>query len=162
MALNSLEKGHSSTPSPESKGVVLQPLKAEKMQSLLEQVDTIISESHPAKPGEQWSGSGAKAGSTGIQPATKTQSWRDQAIAALPTPQIMQKLQEHIHEEINVLRRQASRITDLRKPGAAHRMTQLQAKIHQLSNLLSALFEASMEALKRIFVRVFIDKQSLL
>lgn len=146
---------------PERPSAVVQPGKAEAMQALLLEVNDIVGESSPATVGEQWSGGQTSGG--GAQPATQTVSWRDQAIANLPAPQIMQKqLETHIQEEITLLRKQAAKITDLRKPGAAHRFNELQSKIHRLNNLLNALFEASVDVLKRIFIRVFVDKQAIL
>ncbi len=168
MVNNSLEKGLSAPSTPERPNQVSQPSKvpAEAMQAILAEVNDIIGESGASKPGEQWSGASgtqqvATTGST--QAATQTSSWRDQAIAAIPAPQVLQKqLTVHIAQEITDLRKQASKITDLRKPGAAHRFNELQSKIHRLNNLLSALFEASVEVLRRIFIKVFIDKQPIL
>jgi hypothetical protein len=163
MVNNSIEKGLSTPPSqPERSAATLQPGKVDAMKALLLEVNDIVGEANPSKPGEQWSG-GCQVATTGGAQAAQTVSWRDQAIAAIPAPQIMQKqLEGHIEEEINVLRKQASQITDLRKPGAAHRFNELQSKIHRLNALLSGLLEASYEVLKRIFIRVFIDKQTIL
>jgi hypothetical protein len=162
MANNSIEKGLTPSPAPERPSATVQPGKAEKMQALLLEVNDIISESTPTKPGEQWSGGGTQTTATGTA-AASGMSWRDQAIAAIPSPQAMQKqLEGHIQEEIKTLRKQASKITDLRKPGAAHRFNELHSKIHRLNALLAGLFEASVDVLKRIFIRVFIDKQAIL
>ncbi len=162
MANNSPEKGLSAPHGAlERPSAVVQPGKAEKMQALLVEVNDIISESSPAKAGEQWSG--GQQGTGGAQPAKQGMSWRDQAIASIPTPQIMQKqLEVHIEQEVKVLRKQAARITDLRKPGAAHHFNELQSKIRRLNSLLAGLLEASFDVLKRIFIRVFIDKQPIL
>jgi hypothetical protein len=162
MGYNSPEKGLSLPSStPEKKGVVVQPQK-DKLQDILMEVNDIVGEASPVKAGEQWSGGGQVA-KTGGQSSTQTASWRDQAIANLPAPQIMQKqLEKHIHTEIKTLRKQASKITDLRKPGAAHHMNELQSKIHRLNALLASLFEVSVDVMKRIFVRVFVDKQTVL
>ena len=162
MGYNSLEKGPSLPPSaPERKNVVVQPQK-ERLQDILMEVNDIVGEASPQKAGEQWSGGGQVA-TTGGQSSTQTVSWRDQAIANLPAPQVMQKqLEKHIHQEIKVLRKQASKITDLRKPGAAHHFNELQSKIHRLNALLASLFEVSVDVIKRIFIRVFVDKQTVL
>lgn len=162
MAHNSIEKGLSTPSAPERPSATMQPGKAEALQNILAEVNDIVRESSPAAPGEQWSGSGGAVATTGGQ-AAQGMSWRDQAIANIPAPQVMQKqLAEHIQGEIKDLRTQASKITDLRKPGAAHRFNELQSKIHRLNNLLAGIFEASIEVLKRIFIRVFIDKQAIL
>jgi hypothetical protein len=163
MVQNSPEKGMQTSPTVERTAVVAQPVKkVEAMQALLLEVNDIVAEANPAKPGEQWSGS--QSTTTGGTTATaQTLSWRDQAIAAIPAPQIMQKqLATHIQSEIETLRKQATHITDLRKPGAAHHFNELQSRIHRLNSLLKALFDSSLEVLKRIFIRVFIDKQTIL
>lgn len=168
MVHNSIDKGLSSPGAPERPQQVSQPLRTqvpmEAMQSILAEVNDIVRDSAPSKAGEQWSGSGTQQVATtgGAAQAAQTASWRDQAIAAIPAPVIMQKqLAVHIEQEIKDLRKQASKITDLRKPGAAHRFNELQSKIHRLNNVLTAIFEASMDVLKRLFIKVFIDKQPI-
>jgi hypothetical protein len=163
MVNNSIEKGLSAPNTPERSAATLQPGKVDALKTLLLEVNDIVSESNPSKPGEQWSGSGGQVATTGGTQGAQTASWRDQAIANIPSPQIMQKqLEGHIQEEIKALRTQASKITDLRKPGAAHRFNELHSKIHRLNALLAGLFEASFDVLKRIFIRVFVDKQAIL
>lgn len=89
-------------------------------------------------------------------------SARDQTIANLPIPVVMQKqLENHIREEVKKLRKQALRIANTSKPGGAHKLNELYARIHRLNALLASLFEASVEILKRLYVRVFVDKQNI-
>ncbi len=161
--VNTPERSPAPSPKLEKAGAVVQPVKTETMSAILMDVNDAIKEANPSGPGEQWSGSSQGTTSTGIQPASQGTSWRDQAIANLPVPVVMQqKLHTHIEEEIKELRKQASKITDLRKPGAANHFNQLHAKIHRLNSLLAGLFEASIDVIKRIFIRVFIDKQPIL
>ncbi len=89
-------------------------------------------------------------------------SARDLAIANLPIPVVMQKqLEQHIRTEVKKLRKQAKVIAAMSKPGGAYKLNQLYARIRQLNAILASLFEASVDVLKRLFVRVFIDKQSI-
>ena len=75
---------------------------------------------------------------------------------------MQRELGRYIRKEIKTLRkevrRQAFRAS---KPGAAHQLNQLYSKIRRLNTLLSELMEASVDVLKRVFIRVFIDKQSI-
>ena len=48
-----------------------------------------------------------------------------------------------------------------KKPGSAYALSQLYAKIRHLNALLADLLEASYDVLKRLFVKVFIDKQAI-
>jgi hypothetical protein len=164
MVNNSIEKGLSAPSAPEKPSNTMQPGKAEALQTILAEVNDIVRESSPTGPGEQWSSNaGGAVTATGGQQTAQTVSWRDQAIANLPAPPVMQQqLSTHIQEEITLLRKQAAKITDLRRPGAAHHFNELQSKIHRLNNLLTALFDASVDVLKRIFIRVFVDKQTIL
>lgn len=74
----------------------------------------------------------------------------------------MQKqLAEHIRVEVKKLRKQALQISRMSRPGAAYKLNELYARIRHLNAILAELFEASMDVLKRLFVRVFIDKQTI-
>lgn len=93
---------------------------------------------------------------------TSQPSARDQAIAQIPVVAIMQKqLEAHIRNEVKDLRKQARQIIRSRKPGSAHALAQLYAKMRHLNALLADLLEASYDVLKRLFVKVFVDKQSI-
>lgn len=112
---------------------------------------------------EMTMGKGGGSGTTtGQQQGTHGPSPRDIAIANLPPLAIMQqKLTTHIRGEVRTLRREAHRVTRVGKPGAAYHLNQLYARIRRLNALLSELLEASLDVLKRLFIRVFIDKQAL-
>lgn len=128
---------------------------------ILEEVNR-ISEQAKDGPAEQWSNGGsATAAASGN--GTTTVSVRQQAIANLPAPQIMQKqLEKHIRTEVKKLRKQALSVARMSRPGAAHRLNTLYARIRNLNALLSELLEASYEVVRRFFIRVFIDKQQIL
>ena len=94
---------------------------------------------------------------------TVTVSARDRAIAHLPPPAIMQReLEKHIKEEVKKLRRQARSIARRHGPGGAYHLSKLYARIHQLHSLLASIIESGVEAVKRFFIRVFIDRQPIL
>lgn len=141
--------------------VVAQP-QLVNMQNFLSELNDKVSEKGTEDAAGDWSGTGsgaAVATGTGSQSGP---SARDLAMANLPIPVIMQKqLETHIREEVKQLRKQALRIANTQKPGGAHKLNELYARIHRLNALLASLFEASVEILKRLYVRVFVDKQSI-
>lgn len=148
--------------------VVSQPVKIEshlsgQLGSFLEDINR-ISESSGSGPGEQWSdGTGGSAVATTGTQTKPVVSARDQAIANLPPAAIMQKdLEKHIREEVKILRKQAMKIASMSKPGSAFRANQLYTRIRHLNALLGEIFGASYDALKRMFIRVFIDRQTIL
>ena len=59
------------------------------------------------------------------------------------------------------MNREVKKISRFGKPGAAHKLNDLYARIRRLNGLLSDLMQASYEVLKRIYIRVVIDKQSV-
>lgn len=114
------------------------------------------------KPSGDWSGSGGSVASATTGQAQTSMSPRDQAIANLPIPVVMQKeLEQHIREEVKKLRKQAQSIAAMSRPGGAYKLNQLYARIRHLNAILASLFEASVEVVKRLFIRVFVDKQSI-
>ena len=140
--------------------VVTQP---DKFQGLLETISLMDKVSE--RLGEDRSGDFATSGGTGGATAQGQgqQSTRAQAIANLPeTPQMRRELGTYIQKEIKALRKEVRRKAfRASRPGSAHQLNELYAKIRHLNNLLSELMEASVDVLKRIFIRVFIDKQSV-
>lgn len=155
------EKGLSSAPA-QRETVSLVVTQPDKLGSILDSINRITEKtaSGPANDGPM--GGGTQGSQTG---GAKQQgpSPRDQAIAAIPAPMIVQtKLAQHIQKEVRQLRREAGRITRLGQPGSAYQLTILYARIRRLNALLNELFEASFDVLKRLFIRVFIDKQPIL
>ncbi len=138
----------------------------EKLENLLDTIGLLssITERMSEDRSGDMGGSGAAKGKGSTTASTAGGvSWRDEAIAHLPVPAVMQqKLQEHILLEIKQLRKQVQ-TTALRisRPGSAYKINQLYAKIRRLSGLLQDLLSASAEVLKRFYIRTFIDKQSV-
>lgn len=138
--------------------VVQQPRRLEAM--LVEIGD--ISEEAPTHVSEEGTSSGGAKGSQKSTVASHI-SPREHAIANLPPPPTMQKeLQKHIQGEVKKLRREANRIVRLSRPGAAFRLNLIYTRIRSLRKLLSELWEASYETFRRLFIRIFIDKQPVL
>ncbi len=134
----------------------------EGMMTLLEEIDRISE-----KTGEDRSGdwSGASGGTAVAQTGSKAtaQSPRDQAIANLPLPPLMMRqLEAHVLQEVKELRKEIKRVTRLRDPGGAFRLNELYTRLRRLHALLHEIFEASYEVLRRLFIKVFIDKQPIL
>jgi len=169
MANASPEKGLDTHKSPEAAHEsVAQPGKVVALQTQVEGLGEFmdqfnkINENASSSAGEQWSGSGTQTGVATTGGQQKTMSARDMAIANLPTPQAMQKeLEKHIKEEVKNLRKQAKNVTRIGQPGGAHRLTMLYRQIRHLNSLLSAIWDTSVDVVKRLFIRVFVDKQSI-
>ena len=138
---------------------VLTVTQPDKIASLLDTLNIIDQMSE--RISEDRSGDMGGGGSAGAQQKgqkAKQVSPRDQAIANLPPQNVMQeKLSAKIIVEVRQLRRQIRSIPATGKPGAAFRLNRLYARIRRLNGLLSELFEASYEVLRRLFIRVFVD-----
>ncbi len=146
-----------------SKLIVRQPTKLAELTSLLETFEN-LSARVSEKSGEDRSGDMGGAGGGSGAGSTK-QSARDAAIAAMPVAKVQQeKLERHIRAEISKLDKQAklAALASTTKPGGAHALNDLYAKIRRLNGLLAEILEASAEVLKRLYVRVFIDRQQIL
>lgn len=156
------EKGNQHKESAEAKHlVVTQP---EKFQGLLDTIslmDKVSERIGEDNSGDMGGTGGGSQGGRGDDDDAK--SVRAEAIANMPdTPEIRQQLSAYIQKEIKSLRKQVRKQAfRASKPGSAHKLNELYAKIRRLNNLLSELMEASVDVIKRIFIRVFIDKQSI-
>lgn len=142
---------------------VLTVTQPEKIGSLLDTLNLIDSMSE--RLGEDKSGDmgGAGGQAKGTQAGTHVVTPREQAIAHLPSEQVMQtKLAEKIRGEVRDLRHQIRAIPSTSRPGAAFKLNKLYARIRLLNRLLGNLFESSVEVIKRLFIRVFIDEQPIL
>lgn len=145
---------------PERSQSVLQPGKAEGLAMLVAEINNLPGETTTEDAASDWPSSGG-AGMT-AQGAQQGSSARDQALANLPVPAQMQKqLEAHIRSEVKELRKQTKLIIRSRKPGSAYALVQIYAKIRHLNALLADLLEASYDVLKRLFVKVFIDRQPI-
>ena len=158
MANTSIEKGQGAPEGSERQVIaVAQPQKLENLLDTIELLNTVSERIGESKSGDLGSGSGnARKG------AVSQQSWREQAIAALPeTPIMQQQLEQHIRTEIKTLRKEMrSTAKHVTKPGGAHKLNSLYARIRRLNGILQQLFSASVEAIKRLYIRVFVDKQT--
>lgn len=139
---------------------VTQPEKIGSLLDTLNLIDQMSERIGEDQSGDRGGGSGqAQTGTAG----THVVSPREQAIAHLPGGQTMQtKLAEVIRSEVGTLRKQIRTIPSSNHPGAAFRLNKLYARIRLLNRLLANLFESSIEVIKRLFIRVFIDEQSIL
>jgi hypothetical protein len=146
---------------PERSISVLQPSKAEGLAMLVAEINDLPGETTTEDATSDWSSSSTGSAMT-AQGAQQGSSARDQAIANVPPPAQMQKqLEAHIRSEVKELRKQTKLIIRSRKPGSAYALAQMYAKIRHLNALLADLLEASYDVLKRLFVKVFVDKQAI-
>ena len=149
--------------SAESKALrVVQPKQLAELGQILETIDALnmrVSE----RTGEDRSGdmgSGGTGGQAGS--GTRGASARDELIAAMPSmPIVRKKLEQHILQEIRDLKKKTER-GSMKKAGAAHSLNELYSRIRRLQSLLHDLWDATAEVLKRFYVRVFVDKQTII
>lgn len=162
--LNSSEKAHmSSSPekATENRLIVTQPPKMKELGQVLDAIDN-LAQRVSERSSEDVSGDlGSSGGSSGT--GQKRASPRDAAIALMPTaPAVLQaELAKHIEQEIKQLERKVSRAGAMSKAGGAYELNELYARIRKLRSLLREIVEASVDLLKRLFIRVFIDKQPI-
>lgn len=157
LALSSLEK---------PRLIVQQPSKLRELTNLLETFENLnarVSE----RMGEDISGDmGGAGGATGSgQQGDDAVSPREKAIRTMPSePEVLRThLNGHIRQEVRKLDRRARKLArNVGHPGGACTLNELYAKIHRLNTLLAELIDATLEVLKRLFVRVFIDRQPVL
>lgn len=139
--------------------VVSQP---QKLEGLLETITLLdkVSETITGKPASWKSGSGTAAGQGDDDSAP---SPRDIAIANLPETAVMrEQLTQHIEAEVKHLQKQVGAIARrVSKPGTAYKLNLLYARIRRLNGLLAHIAEAAYDMLKRLFIRVVIDRQSV-
>jgi signal transduction histidine kinase len=161
--LNSSEKAHmSSSPekATENRLIVTQPPKMKELGQVLDAIDNMAQ-----RVGERTSEdvSGDLGSSGGSAAGQKRASPRDAAIALMPTaPAVLQaELAKHIEQEIKQLERKVSRAGAMSKAGGAYELNELYARIRKLRSLLREILEASVDLLKSLFIKVFIDKQPI-
>lgn len=140
--------------------IVSQPKKLEGLLDtlvLLDRVSETVGEDRSGDMG------GAGAGS-GQGDDDQVISLREQAIANLPdTPVLQKRLKTHIEKEVKKLQKEvkcAARRAS--KPGAAYKINGLYARIRRLNALLADLLDTSHEVLKRLYVKIFVDKQTVI
>ena len=140
--------------------VVAQPEKFEGLLETITVMDKVSETMGEDKSGDM--GGGGAATSKGDDDDGTT-STRAQAIANLPdAPEMRKELGLYIQKEIKGMRKQIrQKAFRASKPGSACQLNDLYSKIRRLNSLLAELLDTSVDVLKRIFIRVFIDKQSI-
>lgn len=134
----------------------------EGMMELLSEIDRISEKTGEDRSGD-WSGTSPGAGAVARSSGQTGMSPRDIAIAGIPAPAAMVKqLEAHVLSEVKELRKEIRTVTKLKSPGGAYRLNELYTKLRRLHALLAELLEASYDVLKRLFIKVFIDKQPIL
>lgn len=151
----------------ESKLIVRQPQKLQELGNLLLTIENLsarVSEGASEDRSGDRGGGPAGTGGGAIQGAGQRQtSPRDIAIANIPVSAIIQRdMEAFIKKEIKKLNRQAKSVSHLSRPGTAFALNELYAKIRRLNALLAEILEAGVEVLRRLFIRVFIDRQPIL
>lgn len=148
-----------------SRLIVRQPGKLQELTNLLETFENLsarVSERSSEDRSGDMGGAGAGA-AAGSQQGTQGATARDLAIKNIPVAAIMKgRLTQHIRQETRRLEKLADKVARSSAPGSAHTLNELYAKIRRLNSLVYDILEASVEVLKRFFVRVFIDNQPIL
>jgi len=141
--------------------IVSQPKKLEGLLETLVLLDRVCETVGEDRSGDMGgAGTGAGQGDDDDQVV----SLRELAIANLPdTPVLQRHLKKHIEKEVKKLQKEIkSAARRASKPGAAYKINGLYARIRRLNALLADLFEASHEVLKRLYVKIFVDKQTVI
>lgn len=140
--------------------VVAQPEKFEGLLETISLMDKVSERMGEDKSGDMGGGGGGQSSGKGDDDGTST---RAQAIANLPdAPEMRKELGIYIQKEIKGMRKQIRhKAFRASKPGSAHQLNELYSKIRRLNSLLAELLDTSVDVIKRLFIRVFIDKQSI-
>ncbi len=139
---------------------VFQPQKLTEVVEMIDLMGKISERMGEDKTGDLGAGS---AGSTLQGTQATAISSRDDAIANLPAPPKMQeKIIARIHSEVHSLDRQARKLAKSRSKGSAYALTEIYKKIRRLSSLIEELLNASADMIKRFYIALFIDRQTIL
>lgn len=89
---------------------------------------------------------------------------RNQKIANLPAQEVMRsELQKQIEKEVAELHTEVKKTKKrLTRPGAAYKLNTLYGRIRKLNSLIGELFDAAYDVVKRLFIKVVIDRQKVL
>lgn len=157
------EKGGGSLVSIEGETQAPEVFQPQKLTEIVEMIDLMgkISE----RVGEDRSGDTGNMGSgqAGTQTGQQTgSSTRDEQIATIPAmPVMQQKLVSHIRSEIAQMNREARKLAKSNRKGSAFLLTEIYKNIRRLSSLISEILEASADVIRRFYIALFIDKQSI-
>lgn len=140
--------------------IVSQPKKLEGLLETLVLIDKVSETLGEDRSGDMGGGGG---GAQGDDDQIQI-SLRKKAIENLPDSPIMQKqLKAHIEKEVVKLQKEVKKAARrASKPGSAYQMNNLYSRIRRLNTLLSELLEASQDVLKRLYVKIFVDKQTVI
>lgn len=140
-----------------SPSVVFQPQKLKEVIEIIDLMGNVASRVREDSSSDMGgSATGGKA-----KKATGT-SARDEAIAQAPVVEVMQqKLVQHLRKEISSIKRQARKVSKSNARGAAWTLAELYKKIRSLSSLITEILHASTEMIRRFYISIFIDQQSL-
>lgn len=106
-------------------------------------------------------GGGMAASGQGSQGTAGTTT-RDDLLKNLPVPVVMQqKLVSHMKGELKSLEREARKLSSLKGRGSAYALSEIYKRIRRLSTLIEEIVEASVELIRRFYVAIFIDRQTL-
>lgn len=142
----------------EAPSIVFQPQKLREVMDVINLMGSISD--RVREESSQDMGGGSSAGGTAGR--TTTISAREQMLANLPEPTVMQiRLTKHIEGEMKKLEVQARKFKHARTPGAAYTLSELFKRIRRFSALIDEIVHATGEIIKRFFVAVFIDKRPL-
>ncbi len=162
--LNSSEKAQTRSPEKvsESRLTVTQPPKMKELGQLLETLEG-LTQRVSERTGEDSSSDMGSGGSSGSSGGQRRASPRDAAIALMPAaPAVLQqKLAEHIEGEIKRLEESIRKTRSVTREGGAFELNELYSRMRKLRGLMREILQASVDLLKRLFIRVFIDKQPL-
>ncbi len=127
--------------------------------AIIDRVSERVSEDRSGDMG----GAGA-AGATQGGASQSQQTARQIALQNLPDAAQMQKaIILHIGKEVKTLRREVRTLTrNIGSPGGAHKLNELYGKIRLLNAILRQMLSASYDSLKRLYVKVFVDRQTVL
>ena len=142
--------------------IVSQPKKLKGLLETLVLLDRISETVGEDNSGDM--GGAGTGGGTGDDDDQTTVSLREQAIANLPDTPVMQKhLKSHIGKEVKKLQKQVKRAArKASTPGSAFKINELYGRIRRLNSLLADLLETSHEIIKRLYVKIFVDKQTVI
>lgn len=142
--------------------IVTQPPKVEMLLDALAAIDK-ISERIGEDRSTDMGGGGGKAATKGDDTSAAA-TIRNQKIANLPAQDAMRiELQKEIVKEVAELHREVKQAKKrLTRPGAAYKLNALYARMRRLNSLVAELFDAAYDVVKRLFIKVVIDRQKVL
>lgn len=140
--------------------VVFQPQKLKEIVEVVDLMGTVAARVREDSSADL-PGGGGGSGTQGAGQTSGT-SARDDAIAKAPPMAVMQKkLVEHLEREVKAIEKQARSLKASGARGSGFRLSELYRKIRSLRSLIGDILHASAEMVKRFYISVFIDRQSI-